>query len=259
MKVIDQYAYRSPLRHFDPVQKVLFSLLVLITCLIEHSLLLYITVILLMGWLTVRKGLTPIKLYIMLMLVPLTFLILSLLTLLFDFSTESNSFLWSIHITHMYMGISKGSIEICLFMFFKVFASVSCLYFLCLSTPMNDILRVLEKWHCPIFLLEIMSLIYRFIFVFIDTATTMYTAQVARLGYRNFHLGIRSFGMLLSTLLIRTLKMNNVLYTSLECRGYNGSFNVLHEGSYKSLPYLYLILVEALLIGLGIIEFILGG
>ena len=259
MKFIDQYAYRSPLREFDPVQKVLFSLLVLVTCLIEHSLLLYITVIFLMGWFSVRKGLTPIKLYGMLMAVPLTFLVLSLLTLLFDFSTENNNFLWSIHIAHIYMGISKGNIETCLFLFFKVLASISCLYFLCLSTPMNDILRVFERWHCPLFLLEIMSLTYRFIFVLIDTANTMYTAQIARLGYRNFHLGIRSFGMLLSTLLIRTLKMNNVLYTSLECRGYNGSFNVLHEDYYKSIPYLYFIFVEALLIGLGLIEFILGG
>ncbi|WP_442935404.1 cobalt ECF transporter T component CbiQ [Niameybacter sp.] len=257
MKAIDQYAYHSPLRKFDPLQKSLFCFLILFTCLIAHSLFVFISVTILMGCLTIFKGRTSFRLYCTLLSIPLTFLILSLLTLLFDFSTDNTIFLWSIHIFYAYMGITITSINTCIFLFFKVLASISCLYFLCLSTPINDILRVFEKWHCPTLLIELMALIYRFIFVLIDIASTMYTAQVARLGYQGFRIGLRSFGILLSSLLVRTLKMNHALYTALECRGYTGSLQTLHEDYYQSFSYLYFFLIEGILIILIVIESIL--
>ena len=257
MKTVDKYAYRSPLRHFQPTQKVLLGLMLLFTCLIGNSLLLSFIILTLMGYLTLYKGCVPFKFYSFLMAVPFTFLILSLLPLLLDFSTEADFFIWSIHIVHGYVGISDISIKLCLSLFFKAFASVSCLYFICLTTPMNDILRVFEKWHCPVLILEMMMLIYRFIFILIDTAFTMYEAQTSRLGYLNFRLGIHSFGILLSSLFVRTLKMNNALYTALECRGYTGSLTVLHEDNYKTFPYTYIIAIEGFLIGILILENIL--
>lgn len=254
MKTIDKYAYRSPLRRFQPTQKVLLGLMLLFTCLIGDSPLLSFIILILMTYLTLYKGGIPFKVYSLLMAMPFTFLILSLLPLLLDFSTEATFFVWSIHMFHGYMGISSISIELCLNLFFKTFASVSCLYFICLTTPMNDILRVFKKWHCPVLLLEMMALIYRFIFIIIDTAFTMYEAQTSRLGYINFRFGIRSFGILLSSLFVRTLKINTALYTSLECRGYTGSLNVLHEDQYKSFPYTYIFAIEGILIIILIVE-----
>lgn len=254
MKDIDKYAYTSSLRAIDPTQKVLFTLLILITCLISKSILMFCFVVLLMGFITIYKGHTAISLYIKLMAVPLTFLLLSILTLVFEFSKDPSIYLTGFKIGTFYIGITSASLQRVCILFFRVLASVSCLYFLCLSTPMTDILRVFEKFKCPSLLTEMMSLIYRFIFVLIDTAYVMHTAQTSRLGYINFKTGIRSFGMLLSTLLIRTLKMNNNLYTALECRGYTGSLKVLSEDSYESISYAYFFLVELILLGLILLE-----
>lgn len=254
MKDIDKYAYTSALRPIHPSQKVLFTLLVLITCLCSKSILMFSFVIVLMGFITIYKGHTAMRLYFKLMAIPLTFLLLSILTLLFEFSKDPSLYMASIPIGTFYVGITSSSlISVCI-LFFKVFASVSCLYFLCLSTPMTDILKVFEKLKCPAFLIEIMSLIYRFIFVLIDTASTMHTAQSSRLGYKNFRTGIKSLGMLLSTVLIRTLKMNNNLYTALECRGYTGSLKVLNENAYIKISYTYFILIEGILLGLVLLE-----
>ena len=179
--------------------------------------------------------------------------------LLFEFSSDASVYLVSLPIGNFYVGITSSSLQTVFILFFKVFASVSCLYFLCLSTPMTDILRVFEKVKCPTFLIEMMSLIYRFIFVLIDTAFTMHTAQASRLGYKSFRLGIKSLGMLLSTILIRTLKINNHLYTALECRGYTGSLKVLNEDAYKKINYFYFVILEAILLGLIALEnFLLG-
>lgn len=254
MKDIDKYAYTSHLRPIDPTQKVLFTLLILMTCLCAKSILMFVSVIILMGYLTVYKGRTAMSLYLKLMAVPLTFLILSIITLIFEFSKDPSIYLTFIKIGSFYVGITSTSLQTVCILFFKVFASVSCLYFLCLSTPMTDLLSVFEKFKCPSFLIEIMSLIYRFIFVLIDTAYTMHTAQASRLGYINFKTGIHSLGMLLSTILIRTLRMNNNLYTALECRGYTGSLKVLSEDVHEKVSYLYFLLVELLLIGLMLLE-----
>lgn len=254
MKDIDKYAYSSALRPIHPAQKVGFTCLILITCLCSKSILMFSFVILLMGFITIYKGHTAMRLYLKLMAIPLTFLLLSVFTLLFEFSRDSSIYIAFISINTFYIGITSSSLKVVCILFFKVFASVSCLYFLCLSTPMTDILRVFEKLKCPTFLIEIMSLIYRFIFVLIDTASTMHTAQASRLGYKNFRTGIKSLGMLLSTILIRTLKMNNNLYTALECRGYTGSLKVLSEDAYDKVSYTYFILIEGILLGLILLE-----
>lgn len=254
MKTIDHYAYHSPLRQIEPTQKILFALIILFTCIVGNAPLLSLVILILMSYLILNKGCIPFKLYKLLMAMPLTFLILSLLPLLLDFSTDADIFIWSIHMFHGYMGIMAVNVGLCLNLFFKTFASISCLYFICLTTPINDILRVFEKWHCPPLLLELMALIYRFIFIMIDTAFTMYEAQASRLGYIRFGLGIRSFGILMSSLLVRSLKMHSALYTALECRGYTGNLNVLYEDDYKRLPSIYFFIIEALLIVILILE-----
>ena len=108
-------------------------------------------------------------------------------------------------------------------------ASVSCLYFLSFTTPMPDILEVLRKLHCPKLLIELMLLIYRFIFVLLDTASALTTSQNCRLGNRDYKTSIRSFGMLGSALMIRAVQRSNKLYDAMEARCYDGTIRVLSE------------------------------
>lgn len=254
MKDIDKYAYASQLRMVNPHQKVLFCFLTLGLCVCTSSILLFIVVSGLMAYITICKGKVSIKLYQKLMRIPLAFLMLSLITIVFEFAKEPALFLGFIKVGSLYIGFTKASLQTVTILFFKVFACVSCLYFLCLSTPMTDILRVLEKLRCPLLLIEMMSLIYRFIFVLIDTATTIQIAQTARLGYKNFRVALKSCGMLMSTLLVRTLKINNDLYVALECRGYTGQLSVLNEDCYRDISYFKLLGVELILIGIVIGE-----
>lgn len=90
-------------------------------------------------------------------------------------------------------------------------------------------MSVLRRLRLPKLMVEMMGLIYRFIFVLLETAATMLIAQNSRLGYINLRTGYRSMGSMVSVLFIRAYKRSNELYTSLEARGYDGEIKVLEE------------------------------
>ncbi|CUX30022.1 CbiQ family ECF transporter T component [Clostridium sp. C105KSO13] len=106
-------------------------------------------------------------------------------------------------------------------------ASVSCLYFLSLNTTMMDFLGVLAKLHCPGILMELTLLIYRFIFVLMETASAIMVSQKSRLGNKDFRTSIDSFGKMGAGLLIRAFKRSNALYDAMESRCYDGKIRVL--------------------------------
>lgn len=108
-------------------------------------------------------------------------------------------------------------------------AAVSCLYFLSFTTPVPDILEVLRRIHCPALMIELMLLIYRFIFVLMDTASSISTAQDCRLGNKDYRTSLKSFGMLGSMLMIRAVSRSNKLYDAMEARCYDGTIRVLSE------------------------------
>lgn len=140
-------------------------------------------------------------------------------------------------------------------MFLKVMGSLSCLYFISLTTPMIDVISVLAKLKVPSFLIELISLVYRFIFIVLETSEMMFISQNSRLGYRDIKTSYKSLGALASTLFIRSFKRANDLYTALEARGYNGELKVLEEQVQKR-NYIYIITIIINLIFIGIAIFI---
>lgn len=226
---IDKYAYVSRLKQTDPMQKFLFALLTLGICLWANSIIVSLLVLLIMGWVTVYKGGTPFSLFVKLMLVPMSFLVISILTIGVNISESQSDFLFSMSVFGTHIGVSQAGIQNAMWLFFNALGAVSCLYYLSLSTPMVDLLAVLRRLKVPKLLIELMGLIYRFIFVLLETADTMYTAQNSRLGYSSLSSGYRSLSVLASTLFIRAYKRSDELYTALEARGYDGELNVLEE------------------------------
>lgn len=226
---IDTYAYASRLKNIDPMQKFVFALLTLGVCLWADTLVISLAVICVMGWMTIRSGGTPLAFFLKLLLVPMAFLVIGVFTIAINFSSNPQGFLFSVPIAGLWIGVSEVGMYEAGRLFFRVLGSVSCLYFLSLSTPMVDLLAVLRRLKVPKLMVEMMGLVYRFIFILLDTADTMFIAQNSRLGYRNLSTGYRSLGALASTLFIRAYKRSNDLFTSLEARGYDGDLNVFEE------------------------------
>lgn len=127
------------------------------------------------------------------------------------------------------VGMTGASLNEALRVFSVSFACVAATLFLALTTPMVDLTDQLRRWHVPALFVELMLLVYRFIFVLIETAAAMHVAQEARLGYATPRLWLRSVGMLASNLYLRANARASALFTALTARGYTGDLTVLRE------------------------------
>lgn len=228
MIVIDTLCYRSRLRYVNAAEKVAFSILTLIFCVVSRSCIVAVLALITNGFLTVGKGKLSFSRYGKLMMVPVVFLLLSTAAIVVNLSrTPMDAFAFSVgawYLTGSYEGLRFG-----LRLILTAWASVSCLYFLSLNTTVTDILSVLRKLHCPDILTELMLLIYRFLFIVLHTASEIRAAQDARLGNRDFRTSVQSFGKMGTALLIQSLKKSNALYDAMESRCYDGKIRVLTE------------------------------
>jgi cobalt/nickel transport system permease protein len=111
-------------------------------------------------------------------------------------------------------------------------ACTSCLLFLLFTIPFTDLLQVLRQWRVPILLTELLLLMYRFIFLFLDVVTELQLAQRARGGYRTRQRWMYSVGLLVSQLLVRSLQHYHRFSLALASRGFNGNFQVYSNVSH---------------------------
>lgn len=248
MIVIDKLCYYSKLRYVNAGEKFAYAMATLIFCLVSRSIVIALLVLAVNGILNVKTGGIPLSRYKTLMAVPLAFLFLSTIAIIINISkTPLDAFaipVGSYYITGSYSSILYG-IQLIL----TALASVSCLYFLSLNTPMTDIILVLRRLRCPLLIQELMLLIYRFIFVLLDIASAITTSQNSRLGNKDYKTSIKSFGSMISVLFIRAMKKSNALYDAMEARCYDGTIRVLTENyPPKKKEIIYIILFELLLL-----------
>lgn len=230
MNQIDRLSYRSNLRTVSTGEKGLFSAVSLLICIISRSLLVAAIVLVVNGFLTVRVGGIPRGYYQKMMRIPLGFLLLATVTMILHISKiPLNGY--AIPIGSYYLTASRESLLAAVQLMGTALASVSCLYFQALNTPMIDTMEMFQRLRCPMVITELMLLMYRFIFVLSDTASAIRNSQKSRLGDRDYRIAIRSFGLLGATLFIRALKRSNAIYDAMESRGYDGRIPVLHESN----------------------------
>jgi cobalt/nickel transport system permease protein len=125
--------------------------------------------------------------------------------------------------------IYKGGILIAVNTFFSVVGSLSCLFFLVLTTSITDLSLILKRAHVPTVLVELALLIYRYIFMFMEISHQMTTAQKLRLGGNGWLKKIRGLALLAGTLFIRTLEQGERVFVAMNARGYDGNIYVLED------------------------------
>lgn len=229
---IDKLSYISQLRNVNPMEKFIFSILTMLLSIYLNNILISIIVIILMSFITVYKGKIPLNSYLILMLIPLGFLIVGVISIAINIGEYTSHTLFSFTILNVKFGCTQESIIESAKVLFRSLSAVSCLYFLSLSTPIIEILSVLKKLKVPKLLVELMSLIYRFIFIILDTVNMIYISQNSRLGYSTLKTSYNSLGKLMGAIFLSSYKRSQDMYTALESRCYDGDINVI-ENIYK--------------------------
>ena len=131
---IDFYAYASKIRSWNPTFKVGFSFVTLLLCVGLNNPLVSVAVIIGMAYLTVIKGGLPLRAYISVLLIPITFIILGTVAIGIDFSSQPLG-QFNLFLGFGYVFTSVDKLQQMVFLMLKVFGAISAMIMMTLSTP----------------------------------------------------------------------------------------------------------------------------
>lgn len=231
---IDTLAYTNRLRYLPPTHKLLFAIATLCIATLSHPPVQLAIIVWIAIW-TIGYARIPAGIYVKMIAGAGVFLLMSLPALTINITSTSQMpmVLWDrwagIDIGPWYFYISRTGTAQALEIGLRSLASVSCLFFILLTVPFVEILHILRKLGCPALLIELLLLMYRFIFVLLQTASELWIAQKARNGHHSWRISMRSLGQLIGQLLHNTLERYRQLSMTLASRGFTGELEVWHR------------------------------
>lgn len=230
MHIIDRYAYANKIRRIDPAHKAGLALAVLFLCLLLNEPAVSLIAIAWMWGLAVRLAGLSTFIFGRVLLAELLFLTLATVGVALSFSTSQplHPDLWTAHLGPISISTGPAALFLAANLILRALAAASAMNFLALTTPLVDIVQLLRRWHVPLILIDLMTLIYRFIFVLLETLNAMYIAQESRLGYHtSYKRGMNNAALLASRLFIDAYQRSHRLQIALESRGFEGDLRVL--------------------------------
>ncbi len=226
---IDAFAYASKLRNWNAGYKVLLATVSLILCIAFNNIYVSVAVILMMGYLTVVAGELEFDHYISMMTIPIVFMVVGAITIAIGYSLKPVG-QYNLHVFNLfYIHCSNKSLLQAGALILKALGAVSALYMMTLTTPLTELVSVLRRIHMPQLIVELMNMIYRYIFIMLETYTRLKNSAESRLGYCDFRTSCYSFGNIASNLFVVSLKKANAYYNALEARCYDGELNFLED------------------------------
>lgn len=132
----------------------------------------------------------------------------------------------------------------------RIIGAVSVVAVMGFSTPFTDFMAALSWLRVPKGFIEILMFAYRAIFVLLEDALVIYSAQKNRLGYSTARRGLSSFGVLAGSLTLKAFDHSHNTTVAMVQRGYDGNMPLL-----KHKPFQYSdIIVSILFVGvLGVV------
>lgn len=227
--IIDDYAYKNKLYKVNPNKKFIIGMLLLILSLINPFNYISLLIIALMSFVIVVIAKIELKDYLHFIKIPLTFLIISIIMILLNFSHNKEIFLYSIKIGNLYVGVTNESLKSAMHLFFRALSCLTCIYFIMLTTPFYQLIFVFKRLHLPDVVLEISMLMYRFIFIFMEEVSDIRKSQELRFGYINLKNGYNSFGLLVSMLFKRMMIRYDEMSIALDMKLYDGTFHIVGD------------------------------
>ncbi len=109
----------------------------------------------------------------------------------------------------------------------RILGGVSLVVALGFATPFIEFVAALSWLRVPKAFIEIMMFAYRYLFLFLDDANTIYSAQKNRLGYIGIRKGLHSFGILTGSLVLRGFEQSQKTADAMIQRGYTGDTPLL--------------------------------
>jgi cobalt/nickel transport system permease protein len=127
------------------------------------------------------------------------------------------------------------------FLLFRVTDSLSLGVLLVLTTPWSNILVALRWVRMPSLLVDILGMTYRYMFLLLHSANSMFLARRSRIiGSFSSTENRRWLGRALATTMAKSQRLSEDVYLSMLSRGYQGEVRILHEFSLKRRDFLWI-------------------
>ncbi len=223
--LLDDYAHSSALRETSPRLKLLLGLGAMLLCVASSAPIAPLFIAVTMSLVTVRLAKIPGRFYSTLLLIPFSFSILSAAVVAFMHGGGDQ--LFAVNVFCIDLGIREDGANLALLLIARTFGGMCSLFFIALTTPMLEIFSIGKSLGLPDFLVELSMLMYRYIFVFLDQATMIHSAQVMRLGDAGFKNTLNSFSMLSSVLFLRSWEQGERLIVAMDARCYDGKLDLM--------------------------------
>ncbi|WP_239615602.1 cobalt ECF transporter T component CbiQ [Cohnella mopanensis] len=237
LKLIDSLSYGNALRSASPLWKCGFAAILFLLAYLTQPPVQLMIVVWMLIWITWHAKI-PAKHALLLLGGSCLFFIASLPALIIEIKP------WTVF-------LSQRGIDSAGYLFCRMLACLSVMFFLILTTPFQQLLQVMTKLKIPSLVLELMLITYRFLFLFMDTAQEMYVAQKARGGHNGFRNKLRDMAILIVRLFIKSMHRYKGLSNGLISRGFTDEIRL---APYEAAPLAHRYRLE---IGMGIIILLL--
>ncbi|BAC09992.1 cobalt ECF transporter T component CbiQ [Thermosynechococcus vestitus] len=234
---LDTYAYTNGLRHLHPEQKLIFAIASLLFTFFARPLIQGLLWLWLSLWI-LGYARIPWRVYCTLLATVAVFWLVSLPGLVVQIiPTEAlrasgQGVLSDISLMGWSLFVSAEKLHQGLTVGLRTMVASTCLLLILLTTPFPELLVVAERWGVPTFVLDVLMLMYRYIFTLLETAFTLQLAQRARGGYQQRSRWLFSVGLLAAQLLQQSLHRYQAIQLALVSRGFQGQFRVLRPCTY---------------------------
>jgi cobalt/nickel transport system permease protein len=213
----------------DPRVKLLFSLALLLMVISGKGFLFPLTTAVLCISICLRSGIRP-KAFALRFAEPV-FIITMIVLLKLFFTGHSPLFtvsLFGMEISGFREGLQEG-----LLIAARIIGAVSVVNALACVTPFTELMAAFSWLRLPQTFIDIVLFAWRYLFLLHDDARVIYAAQKNRLGYSNYRRGLRSFGTLTGTLVIKAFDNSCTVTTAMVQRGYDGNMPMLKHKPFR--------------------------
>ena len=232
MLIIDRFAYTNRLSNSSPYLKMAVSLALIILSITISKI--YVLCAMIAGTIltTISGAGIPKKSYAKMILAPIIYLLISIFTVIFTFgfsdTVHSVNFIYlkQFQFLNFYIGLAERSVINGFTLGLRSLSGIASMYFLILTTPCSQQIKVMKKAKLPVVFIELYVLTYRFIAIFFEEAILIHTAQKMRFGYNNYKNSMNSLAVLIKILFVRIMIRFKDMESILEIKHFDGNFYV---------------------------------
>ena len=191
--------------------------------------------------------------YVRIMALPVSFLLIGGLALLFEVTPEPVGVL-SFKAFGLWFCVNDEAQSRTALIVARAFGAVGCLTLLSATTPMPEIISVLRRARCPELIIDLMYLIYRYIFILLSVHGYMLSAAKSRLGFRDYRVSLRTTGKIYSNLLARSYQFAGKNFDAMESRCYETGIRFLeNRGKITGIQAAVAIVITVVTLGISLI------